>query len=254
MGIRALIVDDEMLARKSLLRHLSSHPSIQVIGECEDGRSAVEAILAKRPDLIFLDVQMPEMDGFQVIERIGPKHLPAVIFVTAYDHYAVRAFDSNAIDYVLKPFRKERLERALARATERIVGNPDREVVARIFAAIDAVAAQKDYIERISVPMNGRLVLVKVEDIEWIEGAGNYVQLHLGARTHEIRKTLSSLERELDPKQFARVHRSTLVNVRRIKEIQPWFHGYHVILLESGHRVRMSRYQREVVKRLGWLR
>ena len=252
MRIRALIVDDEPLARKSLLRHLQFHPGIQVIGECGDGRSAVETIRAERPDLVFLDVQMPEMDGFQVIERIEPRRMPAIIFVTAYDQYALRAFDSNALDYLLKPFRKARLDQALARASERIARNPDPEFTARIVAAMDALTARDDYLERIPVPLNGRITFVRVEDIEWIEGAGNYAQLHLVKRTHAIRETLNSLQCKLNPKQFVRVHRSTIVNVSRIKEIHPWFQGYHMILLESGHRVRMSRYQSEAMKRLGW--
>ena len=252
MSIRAVIIDDEPLARKSLLRHLQSHPGIQVIGECGDGRSAVETIRAERPDLIFLDVQMPEIDGFHVIERIEPASMPAIIFVTAYDQYALRAFDSNALDYLLKPFRKERLERALARASERIARNSDPGFAARIVAAMDALAARHDYLERIPVPLKGRITFVRVEDIEWIEGAGNYAQLHEGKRTHEIRETLTSLEGKLNPKQFVRVHRSAIVNVSRIEEIHPWFHGYHLILLQSGHRLRLSRYQRAAMKRLGW--
>jgi two-component system, LytTR family, response regulator len=251
VSVRALIVDDEPLARKSLVRHLRPHSSIKVIGECGDGQSAVAAILAGRPDLVFLDVQMPEIDGFEVIERVTPDRMPAVIFVTAYDHYAVRAFDANAVDYLLKPFRKERFERALARAKERIAKTPDPDAAARLVAALEAIAARGAYLERIPVSENGRIVFVTVEDIEWIESAGNYARLHFGKHSHDIRETLASLEHKLDPKRFARVHRSTIVNLYRIKEIQRWFHGHHVLLLESGQKVRMSRYQYDVAERLG---
>ena len=251
MSIRALIVDDEPLARKSLLRHLRPHEIVEIIGECSDGRSAIAAILNCRPDLVFLDIQMPEMDGFQVIERIGPQRMPALIFVTAYDQYALRAFDANALDYLLKPFRKERLDQALARAAERISRRADTDAAARITAAMDAIAAREHYLERIPVSHNGRIVFITVEQIEWIESAGNYARLHAGNSHHEIRETLTSLENKLDPKQFARVHRSAIVNLHRVKEVHPWFHGYHVILLQSGQKVRMSRYQHEIAERLG---
>ncbi len=251
MILRALIVDDEPLARKSVLRHLREHTNIRVIGECGDGQAAVTAILSGEPDLVFLDVQMPEMNGFQVIERIGPDRMPAVIFVTAYDHYAVRAFDANALDYLLKPFRKQRFERALARAMERMTKSSKNDAAARIAAALNAVAAREHYCERIPVPHNARIVLVAVDEIEWIEGAGNYARIHTGNCTHEIRETLTNLEQKLDPRRFARVHRSTIVNLHRVKEIQPWFHGHHVIVLQSGRKVRMSRYQQDIAKRLG---
>ncbi len=246
MSVRAIIVDDEPLARKGLLRHLQAHAGIQVIRECGDGRAAVESILAERPDLVFLDIQMPEMDGFQVIERIGKHRMPLIVFVTAYDQYALSAFDANAVDYLLKPFRKERFERALARVMDRIKGNPETDMTERIAAAMDALGRRQGYLQRIPVSQNGRIRLVAVEEIEWIEASGNYARLHSGTSIYEIRETLTSLERKLDPNGFARVHRSAIVNLHRVKEIHPWFHGHHVILLESGRKVRMSRYQRNV--------
>jgi two-component system LytT family response regulator len=250
--VRVLIVDDEPLARQSLLRHLRAHADFQVVGECGDGPSAVTAILTQQPDLVFLDVQMPEMDGFQVIARIGADRMPAVVFVTAYDRYALRAFDASALDYLLKPFRKERLERALARAREQTAKSPQSTGNARILAALDGLTASRsDWLERIPAPHNGRILFVEAADVEWIESAGNYARLHTSKCAYEIRETLTSLERKLNPKRFVRVHRSTIVNVQQIKEIHPWFHGYHLILLASGKRVRMSRYQREVAERLG---
>lgn len=249
MNLRVLIVDDELLARQSIRRHLQPHCDIEVVGECGSGSAAVQAILTQRPDLVFLDIQMPEMDGFQVIERVGPGRMPEVIFAIAWDRYALQAFDASAVDYLLKPFRKERFDRALARARRRIAQGPGEDVPARLLAA--ALAVRTDYLERIPVAENGRIVFVNPNDIEWIESAANYARLHAGKSCYEIRETLSSLEGKLDPKHFVRVHRSAIVNVHRVKEVHPWFHGYHLILLESGQKIRMSRYQRAGAKRLG---
>jgi two-component system, LytTR family, response regulator len=251
MRIRALIVDDEPLARQSIRRFLANHVDIRIAGECGDGRSAVAAILAERPELVFLDVQMPEMDGFEVVNQVGIERMPATIFVTAYDQYAARAFDTNAIDYLLKPFGKSRFERALARVRERTAGSVGGDVADRILRAMESITSRKDHVDRLPIATNGRIVFVKVEDIHWIEAAGNYARLHLSGRNHEIRETLTSLEGKLDPKCFVRIHRSTIVNVQRVREVHPWFHGYHLILLQGGQKLRMSRYQREIAERLG---
>ena len=251
MSIRALVVDDEPLARQSVRRFLKQHADIQVVAECGDGRSAVAAILSERPDLVFLDIQMPEMDGFEVVNRIGVERMPATIFVTAYDRYALRAFDANALDYLLKPFGKTRFERALARARERIAGSLDREAAQRILRTMESVAGLGGYIDRLPVSENGRIVFVKVREIRWIEAAGNYARLHVAGRSHDVRETLTSLEGKLNPKDFLRIHRSAIVNVQFVKEVHPWFHGYHLVLLENGQKLRMSRYQREVAERLG---
>ena len=248
MSLRVLIVDDEPLARQSIRRHLQPHTDIEVIGECGNGRAAVEAILAQRPDLVFLDVQMPEMDGFQVIERVGAARMPEVIFATAWDRYALQAFDASAVDYLLKPFRKERFDRALERARRRIAQGAGENLPERLLAAL---TARTSYLERIPVVESGRIIFVSADDIEWIESAGNYVRVHTGKRSYEIRETLSHLEGKLDPKHFVRVHRSTIVNARRVREVHPWFHGYHLVLLESGQKIRMSRYQHDGAKRLG---
>ena len=254
MTIRAVIVDDEPLARRGLLRFLKNDSEVEVVAECGDGQSAVGAILAKKPDLVFLDVQMPEMDGFKVVRRIGPEKMPLTIFVTAFDHYAIRAFDANAIDYLLKPVGVGRFAKALVRAKERIAEKSSDETAQRMIAALEEIKRHDEYLERLPVSENGRILFVKAKDIDWIEANGNYARLHLGAQTHEIRETLSTLERKLNPRDFLRIHRSTIVNVHLIKEIQPWFHGYHLVRLQNGQELRMSRYQGEIAKRLGLAR
>lgn len=253
MTIRALIVDDEPLARRSIRRFLDKSSGIEIIGQCGDGASAVEAIRNQRPDLVFLDVQMPEMNGLEVIRKVGPEEMPVTIFVTAYDRYAVRAFDANAIDYLLKPFGKQRFEVAVKRAKERLAGKLNLNDLRVVLASLEHAEARQDYLDRLTVSANGRIRLIGTSDIDWIAGAGNYAQLHVGDREYEIRQTLTSLEAKLNPRDFVRIHRSTIVNVRRIKEIQPWFHGHHLIILQNGHELRMSRYQRDVAKRLGIL-
>lgn len=251
MSIRALIVDDEPLARQSVRRFLKYHPDIELLGECGDGQSAIDSILASKPDLVFLDVQMPELDGFAVVKRIGIERMPATIFVTAYDRYALAAFDANALDYLLKPFGKTRFDRAVARARERLARQADRESIRRFLEGVESIGMSRNYADRLPVTENGRIVFVKTCDIEWIESAGNYVRIHARSRHHDIRETLANLEGKLNPREFARIHRSTIVNLQYVKEVHPWFHGHHVVVLESGRRLRMSRYQKELAERLG---
>jgi two-component system LytT family response regulator len=251
MNVRALIVDDEPLARRSVIRFLKDHSEVVIVGECSDGGAAVKTIRAENPDLVLLDIQMPEMDGFEVARQIGPERMPATIFVTAYDHYALRAFDFNALDYLLKPVERSRFDRALQRAEQRIADKSKREVSERIMATLEQVKRQEAYVERLPVAENGRILLLKIKEIDWIEAEGNYCRLHVGQHSYEIRETLTALDRKLNPRDFARIHRSTIVNVHRIREIQPWFHGYHVVLLENGRELRMSRYKDTVAKQLG---
>ena len=251
--IRALIVDDELLARRSIRRFLDRSAGVEVIAQCGDGESAVEAILTKKPELVFLDVQMPEMTGFDVIRQIGPETMPVTILVTAYDKYAVRAFDSNAVDYLLKPFSKQRFELALKRAKERLAGKQDLNDLRAVLATLEHAQAQNVYVDRLTVSANGRIMLINVDDIHWISVSGNYAQLHTGNRHYEIRETLTALQARLNPREFLRIHRSTIVNIRRIREIQPWFHGHHLVILQNGQELRMSRYEREVAKQLGIL-
>jgi two-component system, LytTR family, response regulator len=251
MSIRALVVDDEPLARRAIRRFLGKHAGVDVIGECGDGESAVRAIREEKPDLVFLDIQMPEMDGFQVLSEIGAPEMPVTIFVTAYDRYALRAFDANAIDYLLKPIGRDRFERALTRAKRRMAGELKHDQVRRILSSMERLAAVRTYPDRLAIPKNGRVQFIATKDVDWIEADGNYVCLHVGKRRYEFRETLAALEEKLNPSEFLRIHRSTIVNIYRIKEIQAWFHGYHRVLLENDTELRMSRYQRESARKLG---
>ena len=251
VSIRALIADDEPLARESIRRFLRHHPDVEVVRECSDGQSTAAGILSQLPQLVFLDVQMPELDGFAVIERVGVDRMPATIFVTAYDQHALAAFDANALDYLLKPFGKVRFDRALARARERLAAQADRELMHSLLETVNQASLQNDYLERLPVNQNGRIIFVKTSDIQWIESTGNGALLHVAAGKHGIRETLSTLEQKLDPKAFVRIHRSTIVNLHYVKEVHPWFHGYHLVLLGNGQELRMSRYQHEVAELLG---
>jgi two-component system, LytTR family, response regulator len=248
--LRALVVDDEALARKALLRLLKNESDISVVGQCGDGEAAVESIQRLRPDLVFLDVQMPEMDGFRVVETVGPEQMPVTIFVTAFDRYALRAFDANAVDYLLKPFAPDRLARALERARDRCTGRQDRDAAQRLFSLLERSHFQTDYVQRLTVSVRGRILFVSVAEIDWIEAEGNYARLHAARRVYDLRETLQVLMEKLDPRDFVRIHRSTIVNIHRVREVQPWFQGSHVVLLESGEELRMSRYQRDAVERL----
>ena len=250
MTIRTIIADDEPLVRSSILRALRKDKDIEVIGECGDGIAAVAAIHADQPDLLFLDVHMPGMTGLQVLGELNAKNLPVTIFVTAHKDYAIEAFEANAVDYILKPFGGDRVERAITRAKARLASSRDERYEGRLLEALAAVQRQQQYQERIAVPVNGRILLVDTKDIEWIEAGRNSVQLHAGKVVYELRNTLSNVESRLNPKQFARIHRSTLVNVAKVKEIHPWFHGHHKVILHSGQELRMSRYQNESAKLL----
>lgn len=251
MRVRALIVDDEPLARRGIRRFLKEDPETEVVGECGDGESAVSTILSKKPDLVFLDVQMPEMDGFAVVQRVGPARMPTAIFVTAYDQYALQAFEANAIDYVLKPVGQQRFAKALVKAKERIAARSSHDLSERIIATLERIQRREEYLEHLPVSGNGRIHLVRTREIDWIEADGNYAILHFGTRTLGIRETLTSLEGKLNPRDFLRIHRSTIVNVNAIKEVQSWFHGYHLVTLQNGQELRMSRYQSGIAERLG---
>jgi len=250
MTLRALVVDDEPLARKALLRLLKNEPDINVIGQCSDGEAAVETIRRTNPDLVFLDVQMPEMDGFRVVESVGAEKMPVTIFVTAYDKYALEAFDANAVDYLLKPFAPDRLARALRRARDRCLGRQDQDAAERLFSLLGRTRSQTDYMQRLAVSVRGRILFVSVADIDWIGAEGNYATLHVSRKTYDVRETMQVLMDKLDSRDFVRIHRSTIVNVHRICEIRPWFQGSHIVLLRSGEELRMSRYQHEAVRRL----
>jgi two-component system LytT family response regulator len=236
--IRALIVDDEPLARSNVAVLLRKDHEIEIIGECGSGAEALSEIRVARPDLLFLDVQMPECDGFDVLEMLGHDLPPAVIFVTAYDQYALRAFEAGALDYLLKPFDNARFTLALTRAKQ------------RIRAGSRESRAHKP--ERVVVKSAGEICFVKISDIDWIEAADYYACLHVGSRSHLLRRSLSELEAELDPNLFCRVHRSGIVNLDRVRSLKLHEDGEYEILLETGARVRMSRrYRKQLEERMG---
>jgi two-component system LytT family response regulator len=250
MTIRTMIIDDEPLVRSSILRVLRSDKDIEVVGECGDGLSALEAINQEFPDLVFLDVQMPGLTGLQVLDAVDGARIPVTIFVTAHKDYAIEAFEANAVDYILKPFGKDRLERSIARAKARLAASPDAKYAARLIETLAAIQKQQQYQDRIAVPVNGRILLIETKTIDWIEADRNTIHLHLGEIDYELRSTLSDIESRLDPKQFVRIHRSTLINLSKVKEIHPWFHGHHKVILRNGKELRMSRYMSENSKLL----
>src|SRR5205085_1633977 len=245
MKIRTLIVDDMPLARKRVRRFLRTDSETEIIGECSDGKEAVAAVKELAPDMIFLDVQMPEMDGFEVLNSIGTENLPAIIFVTAHDQYALRAFDVHAIDYLLKPFDEHRFRRAVERAKREVKQDRMSDVNERLRALLEDVSREPKYIKRLAVKTSGRTVILAADEIDWIETAGNYLRLHTGRETHLIRERMNQIEGKLDPKRFARVHRSTIVNVDRIKEMHPLFNGDQVLILRDGTQLTMSRTYRD---------
>ena len=254
MSLTALVVDDEPIARRAVLRLLRDDPQIRVLGECGDGASAVVAIRSQRPDLVFLDIQMPAMTGMEVVAQVGAERMPATIFVTAYEQYAVRAFEANALDYLVKPFSRERFAATLQRAKARVSASANEASSAQILQALEALRRRDDYLERIPVRVDEHLAFVAVDDVVWIKANGNLVQIHLADRVHELRETMTALAARLDPRRFARVHRSAIVNLRRVKTVHPWFNGHHVVTMDNGQQLRMSRYQHEAFLRLATTR
>jgi two-component system LytT family response regulator len=254
--IRTLVVDDEPLAREGLRMLLAQDPDVELIGECADGRAATAAVRRLRPDLLFLDVQMPEMSGFDVLAELAAPddaELPAVIFVTAYDRYALRAFEVHALDYLLKPFDDERFGRALERG-KAYVRSSRAAALTRHFAALfdNHVAPAPRSPDRIAVKDRGRLVFVPVDAIDWIGAEDYYAELHVGGSTHLLREPLCELEVRLDPNRFVRVHRSAIVNVTRVREVESSTRGDAALVLEDGTRLRLSRGRRAaILARLG---
>jgi two-component system LytT family response regulator len=229
-------------------------PLTEVVAQCAGGRAAVEEIRQRRPDLVFLDIQMPDLDGFAVVEAIGPEQMPAVVFVTAYDEYALRAFDVHAVDYLLKPYDEERFAIALARAKARTEGRAAsagteearlRALLREMVAAAGGTAARPRYPERLAVRSNEATRILQVADVDWFETYGNYVRVHVARATYLIRTTATQLMEELDPHRFARIHRRYLVNLDRVLEIQPWFGGDAVVVLRDGTKLRLSRFYKD---------
>lgn len=243
--IRVLIVDDEPIARRGIGLQLKGEPEIEIVGECANGMEAVEAIQAKSPDLVFLDVQMPEMDGFDVVQAIGVEHMPVVIFVTAYDQYALRAFDAQALDYLLKPFDPERFHTALARAKAQLQQPGVKEISQRLLALLQEQPAGRQSLERLVIKNAGRIFFLNVAEIDWVEAADNYVSLHAGRDSHLLRDSLNSLAAKLDPAQFLRIRHSAIVNLKQIKEFRPLFRGEYLIILRDGTELTSSRRYRK---------
>lgn len=243
-----LVVDDEPIAREGLARMLRQDPELMVLAPCEDGDCAVEVIARERPDLVLLDVQMPELDGFGVIRSLGPAELPAVIFVTAFDEYAIRAFDVAAVDYVLKPVDDARIAEAIRRGKERVRLSSPADQIDRLFrASLDQpkLNDRSAHARRIVIREAGRIVFVPVSEIDWVQGADYYSRLHVGGRSYLIRETMASLADRLDPSRFFRTHRSAIVNLERVREIKWSLRGEGIVLLHSGVKVRLARDRRD---------
>ena len=250
--ITAMIVDDEPLARERIRTLLEAEGDIELLAECGSGPEALEAMKERRPDLLFLDVQMPEMDGFQVLRELGAP-LPAVIFITAFDEHAVKAFEAQALDYVLKPFKVTRFKAALARARAQFGRAQPDETTRRLLEMLaqqQQLQAKPDYLSRVVVRDRNKVRFVKTTDIDWIEASGNYVVLHAGKENHVVRETLATFEAQLSPKEFVRVSRSAIVNLDRVEHFEPTFNNEHVIVLSNGARLPMTRGLRELLDKL----
>lgn len=258
--IRAVIVDDEPLARQTLRVLLGRDPDLEVVAECSDGFAAIEAVERLAPELLFLDIQMPELDGFEVLRALDPARLPAIVFVTAYDRFAVRAFEVRALDYLLKPFDDARFAQTLSRAKEQVKQRAVKDLSQRLIALLEhhqpaptteKTATQADargYMARLMIKSGGRITFLKTAEIDWIEAADYYVQLHAGPKAHLLRQTMNELETRLDPEQFLRIHRSTIVNLERVKELQAGTGGEYALILHDGTVLKLSRSRRAQIE------
>ena len=257
--VRAVIVDDEPLARDCIRIALQKQEGVEVVAECADGAEAVDAIRRCRPDLVFLDVQMPGLDGFGVVERVGVERMPAVVFVTAFDAHALRAFEVHAADYVLKPFDDARFGDALRHARRHLraeAGESLRRSLRALLREVgdaggagEAEPVPARPVSRLMVQAEDRIRFVRVDEVDWFEAAGNYVRIHAGRQQHMVRLPISRLVEQLDPARFVRIHRSTVVNLDRIREVQPWFGGDYVAILQDGQQLRISRRYRDSLLR-----
>jgi len=250
MKVRTLIVDDETLARERLRQLLQDEPEIELLGECADGTEAVEVIQRQSPDLIFLDIQMPELDGFGVLQAMTSTPAPVVVFVTAHDKFALRAFEVHAADYLLKPFDRERFKKALARALDRVkhLEGAAQQAQAAVLAELKPPSRP---LERLAVKTSGKVIFVKLEDVDYIESAHNYVEVHVDKQSHLLRETLNSIEARLPAEKFVRISRSVIVHIERVKELQPLFYGEYAVTLHNGTRLTLSRRYRDRLERLG---
>lgn len=250
MSIRTLIVDDEPLARERLRKLIEAEGDLEVIQECGDGVEAVEAIETRQPDLVFLDIQMPELDGFGVLEQVAVSQLPVVVFVTAYSQHAIRAFEVHALDYLLKPFTRDRFKQAITRVRSHLEQRQTGELNRKLSALLEEMRPDPKAPARLAVKADGRVLLLKVEDVDWVEGADNYVNLHIGKSSYLLRETMGAIEKRLESHHFIRVSRSAIVNLDRIKELQPMFHGDYAVILRDGTRLSLSRTHRDKLQTL----
>jgi two-component system LytT family response regulator len=253
--IRTLVVDDEKPARMRLLELLQREPDIEIVGTATDGRDALELLRRLKPDLLFLDVQMPRLDGFGVLQQLGPDGLPITILVTAYDKYAIQAFDAHAIDYLLKPYSDQRFDNAIKRARRYLASADPREQAEELTAAAEerqSVNARSGHLERLVLKSNGSITFLDVTDVDWIEAAGVYIYLHTGSKSHLYRSSVTQLLQRLHPLRFVRIHRSTAVNTSRIRELRPLSHGDFIVVLKDGTELTLSRAYRRHLET--WLR
>src|SRR5437773_950639 len=239
--IRTLIVDDQLLARELLRRMVKDEPDIEIVGMPASGPEAVAAINTLAPDLVFLDVRMPELDGFGVLARIDAARMPVIIFVTANDDFALRAFDVHALDYLVKPCTADRLQTALHRARNQIHRNQAGEIQRRLTALLEDVKVQPNLAERLPVKSEGRIIFLRLTDVDWVEAADNYVKLHVGKDEHMLRETMTALESKLPSSRFLRISRSVMVNIEQLKELHPMFHGEYVVILSNGTKLTLTR-------------
>ena len=239
--MKAVIADDEPLARERIRTLLASERDIEIVAEAANGLEAVQLVREHRPDLLFLDVQMPGMDGFGALEQLAGEGIPSVVFVTAYDEYALQAFEVNALDYLLKPFNRTRFQKTLRRAREHVLGRANGDLSRKLVNLLESLRTTRDHLDRIVIRNAGRVTFLPTSEIDWIEAAGNYVKIFSGKEQHILRESMKNLEARLDPTLFVRVHRSTILNVERIRELQPLFHGDCIAILRDGTRITCSR-------------
>ena len=251
MNIRTLIVDDQLIAREMLRRLLKDESDIEIVGMSATGREALEAIKQFSPDLVFLDVHMPDLDGFGVLAELPAGQAPVIVFVTANDDFALKAFDVHALDYVVKPISEERLQRALKRARDHLRSRQSGDLSQRLNALLSDLKSSPRQTDRLAVKTGGRVVFLRLNEIDWIEAADNYVKLHTSGEAHLLRETMNALEQRLPVDRFMRVSRSAMVNIEQIKELHPMFHGEYVIILRSGAKVTLTRTYRDKLEQLG---
>jgi len=249
--MRVVIADDESLARKKLRMMLGSESGLQVVAECQDGAETIQALNTYKPDLLMLDIQMPDLDGFEVLSRVLPDEMPMVIFTTAFDRHAVRAFEAHALDYLLKPFDQERLHQAVSRARTELLKATDREATHRILDYLsERTAKQPAENRRLIIRAGGRVVFLSFDEIDWVEAAANYVRIYVGKQGYLLRRGIGDIAERLDPLQFIRIHRSTIVNVQKIKELQPVNSGEYIVVLKDGKELSCSRGYRAGLQEL----